>query len=148
MRVFMSAASLVVWANSNGSGNVALILRFPFCEKTVEPQLQTSCEQLSRVIPGSWDHREPGAMARLKALSSLASLPVLTGQLTLWAVAESACCQCSLYVMRTSRDKERRPHAWLWLARVIGREQVSHGGHQRKAQLFFYPEPLPIGIKF
>src|SRR5436305_7241511 len=75
---------------------------FSFCEKTVEPQLQTSCEQTLRVIPGSWDHREPGAMARLKALSSLASLPVLTGQLTLWAVAESACCQCSLYVVKNT----------------------------------------------
>jgi hypothetical protein len=43
-------------------------------------------------------------MARLEALSSLASLrnrsTVMTGQLTLWAVAESACCQRSLYVAR------------------------------------------------
>src|SRR3954468_17169408 len=103
MRVFMSAASLVVWANSNGSCNVALILRFPFCQKTVEPQLQSSYEQTLRVIPGSWDHREPGAMARLEARSSLASLPAMTGQLTLWAVAESACCQCSLCCQEYTR---------------------------------------------
>src|SRR2546423_1799678 len=118
MRVFMSAASLVVWASSNGSGNVALILRFPFLSKTVEPQLQSSYEQTLRVIPGSWDHREPGAMARLEARSSLASLrnrsTVMTGQLTLWAVAERACRLCSLYVV------ENTPGHWICRALPTG----------------------------
>src|SRR4051794_3105527 len=91
---------------------------FSFCEKTVEPQLQSSCEQLSRVIPGSWDHREPGAMARLKALSSLASLrnrsTVMTGQLTLWAVAERVCCQCSLSIVKST------PGHWICRALQTG----------------------------
>jgi hypothetical protein len=53
-------------------------------------------------------------MARLEALSSPASLPVMTGQLTLWAVAERARRLCSLYVVKNTSGH------WICRAQQMG----------------------------